>query len=77
MTALLDDDASTGKHSDRSNHAVGDLHCRRLAVRSVHHVSLCAGGAGRNSYGSAECDPVSGDRHVCVLWYDAFAARKR
>ncbi len=77
MTALCDDGTPTGKYSNRPNHAVGDLHCRRVVVWPVHHVSVCAGGAGRNSYGSAACDPAGGDRHVCVLWGDASAARKR
>ena len=77
MTALLDYGKPTGKYSDRPSHVVGDLHRRRLAVRPVHHVSVCAGRARRNSYGSTSCDPASGDRHVCVLWSDASAARKR
>ena len=77
MTALADDGTPTGKYSDRPNHAVGDLHCRRLAVRPVLHVSVCAGRARRNSYGSTACDPASSYRHVCVLWVDASATRKR
>ena len=32
MTALRDYGAPAGKHSDRPNHALGDLHCPRLAV---------------------------------------------
>ena len=76
MTALLDYGTPTGKYSDRPNHFVGDLHRCRLAVRPVHHVSVCAGRAGRNSYGSTACDPASGYRHVCVLWGNASAARK-
>ena len=77
MTALSDDRTPTGKHSDRRNHALGDLHRRCLAVRPIHHVSVCAGRARRNSYGSTSCNPASGDRHVCVLWGDASATRKR
>ena len=77
MTALFDDWTPADKYSDRPNYAVGDFYYRCLAARPVHYLSACAGGAGRNSYGSAACDPAGGNRHVCVLWGDASAARKR
>ena len=77
MTALFDDWTPAGKYSDMPNYALGDFHYHCLAARSVHYLSVCAGGVGRNSYGSSACDPAGGNRHVCVLWGDASAARKR
>ena len=77
MTTLRDDGTRNSKHSNRANHVVGDLRCRRVAFRPVDHFSLCTSGTGRNSYGSVACDPASRDRHICVLWGDASAARKR